>query len=151
MVLLLLALEILAPVFDYPHLTALHREGVFGNVLGDCRTCGGGCVFPYLNGSDKICVAADKGIIADNGSVLIHSVIVCGYTAAAEVYSLSDVAVTNVGKMCNCCIYADFRVLDFNKIAYLYSVVESCAGTDMYEGTCLYPVTDFCGISLNAV
>ena len=100
-------LLVFLPVIDYPCFRTLDYKAVGRNVPCDCGACSRGCVFTYVYGSDKVGVAADKGIIPYIYVVLVYSVIVCGYAAAAEIYPSANGAVPKIGKVCNAGIYAD--------------------------------------------
>ena len=130
-------LAVLFPVFYNSCLTTFHRKRIRRNVLRDSRACRSSRIIPDSNRRYQICVTADKCVVAYCGAVLLYTVIVCRYTAAAEVYALAHIAVADICKMRYAGVYADFGVLDLYKVAYLYAAVQMSIRTQMYKRTCL--------------
>ena len=105
-----------------------------------CNCCSGGCVnsFSELYRGNKVCVTADKAVVADNASALYNSVIVYSYSTATEVNLLADIAVANVSEVSNSCTFTDNGVLDFNEVTDFNAALDMAARTDMYPWAYLY-------------
>lgn len=86
-------------VFDYGSFAPLNSKSAVGNVLCNGRTRSGISAVPYLYGSNKVSIAADESIVADNCAELVFTVVICGSNAAAEVYTSSHIRVAYIGKM----------------------------------------------------
>ena len=137
-----LPLEILLPIFDYLSLTALKCQRIRRHLACDSRARGGGRVLAYLHGCYKIGVAADKRIRADLRAELVHTVVIRGNTAAAEIDAAPHVAVADICKMRDRRIFADIAVLDLHKIAYLHALADNRTGTELRERTDLDIILD---------
>lgn len=106
--------------------------------MGNSSSGGSVNAFAQLYGSNKVCVAADKAVVADNTAAFNNTVVVDSNCSAAEVDLSSNIAVSHVGKVSNSCFFADSRILYFNEVADLNAAFNMAVGTDMYPWTYLY-------------
>ena len=152
-------LELLCSDFELPvcvalddlHVGSLQSKRSCGNVLCDRRACARVCAVSYIDRRNKVCVAADEGIVAYCCAVLLFAVKVYGNYSAAEVYILADIAVAHIGKMCHAGILADCRVLDLNKVADLCALLNVGIGSELNEGSYLCIVIDLRIVCLNII
>lgn len=73
-----------------------NRQIVLRNRTRNSGTGDNECALAHCNRSNKVHVAADKGIIANLGSELIISVIINGDGAAADIDILTDLSITDI-------------------------------------------------------
>ena len=108
-------------------------EGIGLHIVGDGGPGGNVRALAHVHGGDEVRVAADEGIIVNDGSELPRPVIVDRHGAAAEVDVLAHIAVADVGQVGDLCPVADGGVFDFDKVAAADMIADARAGTDVGE------------------
>ena len=121
---------------------ARHRQRLRRHILGDGRPRGGVRPVAHRHGRNKVRVAADEGVVSDDGAVLLRAVVVDRDRAAAEIHPLAHVAVAHIGQVRDLRPVADHGVLDLHKIADLHAVSDRRAGADVRERTDLRVIAD---------
>lgn len=89
------------------HNSAVDSKRIIGNIFRHRSSCCSIDCLSKLDRSDKIGIAADKTVIADNTASLGDSVIVYGNCSAAYIYSPADVTVADIRKVCDRSLFAD--------------------------------------------
>lgn len=74
-------------------------QGVFRNLLGNGAAGTDVGVGLYGYRSNQIGVAADKGIVADDGAMLFLAVVVDSDAATAHINTAADITVTDIRQM----------------------------------------------------
>jgi len=112
------------------------------DVVGDGGTGSDVRALAHRDRRDEVRVAADEGVVLDNGAELLRPVVVDGHGAAAEVAVSADIAVAHIGQMGNLGAVADGGVLDFHEVADLDAVADVRARPDIGERTDARVVAD---------
>ena len=129
-------------MLDDPCVRAFKRKTVGRDILGYRRTRARCSILTYLDGSDKVGVAAYERMITDLCPVFINTVVVRRDASAAEINAFSDIAVAEVCKVSDGSIYAYLGILYLNEVADLDAVVDHRTRTQLYERTYLHTVAD---------
>ena len=114
----LLSLRYFSAQLQY-FLAHVQCQSIFGHFLGNGAAGTDVGVGLYSNRSNKVGVAADEGVVTDNGAVLLLAVVVDGDAATAHVNAATDVAVTDVGEMRQLGAFAYVRVFNLYIVADL--------------------------------
>ena len=96
---------------------ARDRELAGRRVGGDGRAAADGGAVADLHRRHQDDVAADVGVGADGGAVLVRAVVVGGDRAGAVVDPLADVGIAEVGEVVGLGAAAEGRVLDLDEVA----------------------------------
>ncbi len=78
---------------------ACHGKRPVRHILGHGRPAAVNTRSPRLTGETRFGIAADKAVVADDGFVLIITIVIDDHGAAAEIDPLADLRVADVGEM----------------------------------------------------
>ena len=120
-----LAVSVLfGPAFNIFLLSTGNTQSIFGHFLGYGAAGADVGIGLYSNGSHQISVAAHEGIIADDGAVLLFTVVVNGNAAAAHVNTAADIAIADIGQVGQLSAFAHIGVLHFYIVTNLHMVAD---------------------------
>ena len=123
------------PTFFHDLFGPADGEGIWGNIV---RDAGGGayiCAFAYADWGDQSRVASDERSIFNHCFMFVYSVIVAGDGAGSNVYSFSDLAVSQVGQVVGLGAFPHFYFLRLDEIAYMRPFADLAARPEMRVGT----------------
>ena len=98
--------------------------------MGDGRTGPDGRVRSDRHWCHKLCVRTDEGAILDDGTVLVHAIIIACDRTGTDVDILSYRAVSDITQMVDFAAGIDIAILDFDEIADVRMISDVGTGTD---------------------
>jgi len=103
------------PALDIPLPGPAHGQGAARDILRDCRPRRGEAFVVQDDGRNQHRVASDEAIVSDAGRILPGTVVVAGDRPGTDVAALSDLRVTDVGKVRDLAVFPDAGILHFHE------------------------------------
>lgn len=106
-------------------------------ILGKRRSRAKGRASAHAYRRHQLRIGPDKYVVLDNGSMLVHAVIVAGYGARAHIDISTDITIANVGEVIGFASRANIAGFHFDKIADVHVIFQRRARTKSRVGS--YP------------
>ncbi len=122
------------PALIYRLAGACNGKCAIRHILGHRSPSGSKDAVPQADRGNEVGIAADEAVITNHGLVFVVAVIIDNNRSAAEIDSLADLCVADIGEVRYLGAVSNFSLFEFDKVPDTGMVANLAARADIGKG-----------------